>query len=192
MQTKKPILWMSAAVLAAAAFAATMWTGRSEDTTPEPPAEPDLFTFVKPLDEAYRSAATTREPAQERQHERPREAATANAPLTPAQLVATEQAVREMRAQGADEDAIYRLRATTLTAEAATQLARMEREEATWQARVDAYLSERDKLVTAGDGVADVDPSLALQQLRDAHFTAEEQQRLNAYEAAAMPRLTLQ
>lgn len=191
MQTKKPILWMTAAALAAALIAATMWTGGREDAVPAPPAEPDLFSFVKPMDSADRGAAPTPE-ADARQPAPPGETRAANPPLTPAQLVATEQAVREMRAQGADEDTIYRLRATALTAEAATQLARMEREEATWKARVDAYLGERDRLLAAGDGDADIDPFLAVQKLRDAHFTAEEQQRLNAYEPAAMPRLIQQ
>jgi len=91
----------------------------------------------------------------------------------PVQLLSLETAVAEARARGADDNAIYRLRAAALSPEAASRLAEVDREEGEWQRRIAAYRAERARL--------DGEPA-ALQRLRDERFTQQEQRRLAAYE----------
>jgi lipase chaperone LimK len=94
----------------------------------------------------------------------------------PLRIVRLEETVAKRRAEGADDNEIYRLRAATLDAGAAARLADLDREEAAWQRRMQAYLAERKALLArSGD-------AQALQALRDASFSPEEQRRLSAYE----------
>ncbi len=81
-----------------------------------------------------------------------------------------EESAAAMRAQGASEDEVYRMRAASLTPEAATRLADLDREEAAWKSRIASYQARRT-----------ADP-VALQKLRDELFTTDEQKRLGAYE----------
>jgi lipase chaperone LimK len=90
----------------------------------------------------------------------------------PSRVIDTEAAVQKLRAQGASDDDVYRLRAAAFSPEAANRLAELDREEAQWQARIAAYRAQR---ANAGD-------ETALQQLRDKYFSADEQRRLGAYE----------
>ena len=89
----------------------------------------------------------------------------------PTRVVRTEETVQKMRAAGASD---YRLRAAAFSPEGASRLAELDREEAAWKTRIATYLNERTA-IPAGQ-------QLALQQLRDKHFTADEQRRLGAYE----------
>lgn len=92
----------------------------------------------------------------------------------PMRVIRTEEAVQKLRAQGATDDDIYRLRAAAFSPEGASRLAQLDHEEAAWKKRIAAYLAQRAAL-PAGAGVQ-------LQQLRDQYFTPEEQRRLGAYE----------
>lgn len=94
----------------------------------------------------------------------------------PVRIVKLEATARELRERGASDDDIYRLRAAALSPEAANRLAQLDREEADWKRRIDAYLAQRRQLAAGGAG---------LQQLRDQLFTVEEQKRLGAYEQGA-------
>lgn len=92
----------------------------------------------------------------------------------PTRVLRTEQAVQEMRAQGATDDAVYRLRAAAFSTEGANRLAELDREEAAWQGRIKAYLAERGGIAPGNEA--------AMQQLRNKYFSIEEQRRLGAYE----------
>jgi lipase chaperone LimK len=137
--------------------------------------------------DAYDADALARlEVAQDRQlsaAQRQERLARLDAALTPEQraqreapvaIMKVESAVAQMRAQGAGDNEVYRARAAAFTPEAAARLAELDREQAQWQSRIAAYLRQRSQL-PPGD-------ALALQQLRDAGFTAQEQKRLAAYE----------
>ncbi|MEG0882036.1 MAG: lipase secretion chaperone, partial [Janthinobacterium sp.] len=94
----------------------------------------------------------------------------------PLQVVRLDESVKALRAQGGDENAVYRLRASTFTPAAAARLAELDREESQWQQRVIAYQAQKASLPGGAQDAA------AMQQLRDASFTPEEQRRLGAYE----------
>ncbi|MBG6222903.1 MULTISPECIES: lipase secretion chaperone [unclassified Janthinobacterium] len=106
----------------------------------------------------------------------PAQRAARDAPLQVAQLDA---AVKTLRAQGGGENEVYRLRASTFTPAAAARLAELDREQSQWQQRIIAYQTHKAQQATLPDGAQD---GAALQQLRDASFTPEEQRRLGAYE----------
>ncbi len=91
----------------------------------------------------------------------------------PLKLLKLEDSVRQLRERGGDDNAVYRLRAAALTPQAAARLAEVDSEEADWSRRIARYQAERRQL---GADAA------ALQRLRDAGFSAEEQRRLAAYE----------
>ena len=92
----------------------------------------------------------------------------------PTRVIRTEESVLKMRAQGATDDEVYRVRSAAFSTEGANRLADLDREEAAWQGRIKAYLAERSAVPTGSEA--------ALQQLRDKHFNAVEQRRLGAYE----------
>lgn len=195
METRKHVVWICAAALATAVIALALSTSR-DDAAPPKLAEPDLFPFIKPLDAtappvdgqtaaddaigagrlAEFDRGTTHKEAQEHGKE-----------PVPANIFATEQSVHAMRARGAGDDEVYRARAGAMSADAAAQLAQMEREESVWQARINAYVAERNALL--GHNANASDPQSTLQQLRNARFTPEEQTRLAAYEWNGMPQL---
>lgn len=90
----------------------------------------------------------------------------------PARIVNTEAKVADLRAQGATDDDIYKMRTAAFSPEAANRLADLDREEAQWKRRIGDYLAQRG---SARD-------EASLQQLRDKHFSTAEQLRLPAYE----------
>jgi lipase chaperone LimK len=94
----------------------------------------------------------------------------------PLRIVRLEEQVAQRRAQGADDNEIYRLRAAALDTGAAARLAELDREEAAWQRRIQSYLAERKQLLARGGDAG------AEQALRDMHFSPQEQRRLGAYE----------
>lgn len=100
----------------------------------------------------------------------------------PGKVMRTEESARAMRSQGAGDDAIYRMRATAISPDAARRLADLDHEEAAWQGRIDGYLQLRKQLLDGQPGQHDEARRQALQQLRQAHFTQDEQRRLGAYE----------
>lgn len=102
----------------------------------------------------------------------------------PARVLTMEQAVAQARAEGAGDNEVYRLRASAFSPAAAARLAELDREQASWQQRIASYLAQRQQLLQRlqhAEHGAD-QQQLALQQLRAAAFSAEEQLRLGAYE----------
>jgi len=94
----------------------------------------------------------------------------------PLRIVRLEEQVAQRRAEGFDDNDIYRLRAAALDTSAAARMAEVDRDEAAWRRRMQTYLAERKQLIAqAGDAQAE-------QRLRNAHFSADEQRRLGAYE----------
>lgn len=100
----------------------------------------------------------------------------------PQQIIRLEEAAQKMRAQGAGEDAVYRMRAAALSPEAAARLAEVDQEDALWKNRIANYLAERNTFVARNANLPDADRQTALQQLRDMRFNIDEQKRLSAYE----------
>jgi lipase chaperone LimK len=94
----------------------------------------------------------------------------------PSKVIALEERMQALRADGASEDDIYRARAAATTPEAAARLAEVDRDDAAWKTRIALYLARRGQLQSGG-----AQPQV-LQQLRDAGFTPEEQRRLPAFE----------
>lgn len=99
----------------------------------------------------------------------------------PYQVVRLEEYAKELRAHGASEDEVYRMRAAATTPEAAARLAELDREESQWKIRMTGYLNEKNQLNHLA-GTKEEDKLMALQQIRDQRFTKEEQKRLPAYE----------
>ena len=90
----------------------------------------------------------------------------------PLKIVRVQEEAERLRASGAGEDDVYRLRAEAFGADAAGRLADVDRAEAAWKRRIDTYLAERRGL--RGEA--------AVAALRDRMFSADEQRRLGAYE----------
>ncbi|WP_019140048.1 lipase secretion chaperone [Noviherbaspirillum massiliense] len=95
-----------------------------------------------------------------------------NAREAPLQIVRLQESADRMRAQGAGDDDVYRMRASALSPEAAARMAEVDREEAAWKSRIATYLAERSMLS---------DPA-AIEDLRNRMFDPNEQKRLPAYE----------
>jgi lipase chaperone LimK len=87
-----------------------------------------------------------------------------------------QEAVRQLRTLGANDEQIYQLRAEILSREAADRLAEADRAEAEFQRRLATYLDERRKMMATAASAE------AQQALRDAYFSPEEQKRLTGYE----------
>jgi len=96
----------------------------------------------------------------------------------PTRVLRLEESVQQARAGGADDNEVYRMRAAAFSPAAAARLADVDREEADWQRRIVAYQAQRKQLL----GAAAPPSEAALQQLRDAGFSPDEQKRLGAYE----------
>lgn len=162
----------------------------------------DYFAFVKPTAFAppaagtAAGAATTTTTAAATGGTETAVGGTAAAPaggapapgVMPARLAAIESAVQALRRQGADEQAVYRLRTTALPAATAAQLAEREQAETAWQRRVQTYRAERDRLAASGNAAADGDGG-ALAQLRAQRFAPDEQARLDASLPPSQPLL---
>ena len=100
----------------------------------------------------------------------------------PRQVIALEQAAQTLRANGASDDDIYRMRAKALDPQAATRLAEVDREEQVWKDRIAVYLSERGKVLKSQANAPELERQMAISQLQESRFTAEERRRLPAYE----------
>ncbi|UUZ57249.1 hypothetical protein LP419_21300 [Massilia sp. H-1] len=80
----------------------------------------------------------------------------------PTRVIRTEEAVQQLRAKGATDDEVYRLRAAAFSPEGARALAELDRDEAAWKQRIARYLAERSALAPGA--------AAAVQQLRDKYF----------------------
>ena len=98
----------------------------------------------------------------------------------PLRIVKAEETVQSMRAKGATEQDIYQYRAATFSPEAAARLAEVDKEQEQWNARIAGYQQERKTILANVQNESA--KQLALQQLRQNRFNAEEQNRLVAYE----------
>ena len=99
----------------------------------------------------------------------------------PLKVAKMEENALKMRADGASEDDIYRMRAKVFSPEAAASLADLDRQVSDWNKRIATYQADR-KSVLDNATLSDPDRQAAIQQLRDAHFSSDEQRRLAAYE----------
>lgn len=100
----------------------------------------------------------------------------------PRQVIILEQRAAELRAKGASEQDIFNMRAKELNPEAAARLAEVDREEAAWKARINAYLAERSKLLSQLADAPASERDAAIAKLQQSKFSAEEIPRLVAYE----------
>lgn len=91
----------------------------------------------------------------------------------PLKIVHVEEEAERLRASGAGDDDVFRLRVEAFGADAAQRLAAVDRDEAAWKRRIGAYLAQRR-------GVRD---EAALAALRNRMFSPNEQRRLAAYES---------
>ncbi len=87
-------------------------------------------------------------------------------------------ATEAMRAAGASDEAIYQLRASTLDPQAASALQQLDEQRRQWQARLQAYASERNNLRQSG--LSPADQQHAIEQLRAQHFDQNERLRVIA------------
>lgn len=92
----------------------------------------------------------------------------------PSRVIRVEESVQKMRAEGASDDDVYRVRAAAFSPEGASRLAQLDREEADWKQRMAAYQAARASLQPGAEALH--------QQLRSKYFSEEEQRRLGAYE----------
>lgn len=90
----------------------------------------------------------------------------------PLRVANVQQAADRLRAGGASDEEVFRLRAAAFDPAAAARLAALDQEEAQWRGRIAAYLNAR-RAVQDGP---------ALDALRNRLFSPEEQRRLPAYE----------
>lgn len=100
----------------------------------------------------------------------------------PRVVLKVEQMAQTLRAQGASEDDVYRMRAKALTPEAADRLAELDRDQVAWKQRIAAYLEARTKLLQAQSAGATEGREAALTQLQQSLFSPDERRRLAAYE----------
>lgn len=97
-------------------------------------------------------------------------------------VVRVEQQAQDLRAKGASEDDVYRMRAKEFDPQAAARLADVDREEAAWKARIARYQDERSKLLKAQANATESERQTVLAQLQQTYFTEAERPRLAAYE----------
>ena len=144
MEMKKTIAWVGAATLTISLFVFLM--GPREEAAPKVATEQNLFSFIKPMS----NDAQTSDSAQPVSASAQRIAPGANAaeqaisyaaeqpslrdvPDATMKVATVQEAAHRRRSQGASEDAVFRMRAAELSADAATHLAGMERDEAAWK-----------------------------------------------------------
>lgn len=177
------MIWTGAAALVMAILGAALSARRDAADVPKRIAEQDYFPFLKPMERIAPDSMRTSNDQQQ-----------APAPLatqpTPTDIANAQIAAQTMRAQGATEDDIKRMRAAALPAETTTRLTEIDKAETAWNARVGAYLGERGRLLDSAVSVSAQDQQQVLQRLRDARFTAQEQSALAAYESSGRPQLS--
>jgi lipase chaperone LimK len=95
----------------------------------------------------------------------------------PLKIVRVQEEAERLRAGGAGEEDVFRLRADAFGVDAAQRLAEVDREEAAWRRRIYAYLVQRLGL----------NDEAAVAALRNRMFSEDEQRRLGAYEGGPQP-----
>lgn len=97
-------------------------------------------------------------------------------------VVRIESQAQAMRASGANDDDIYRMRAKELDPQAASRLAEVDRDELAWKNRLAKYLNRRRELLATHADRPDAERLQALAELQESQFTPDERRRLAAYE----------
>jgi lipase chaperone LimK len=100
----------------------------------------------------------------------------------PRVVIKVEEMAKQMRANGASDDEVYRMRAKELDPGAASRLAEVDRDELAWKNRIAVYLSERSKVLKAQADAPESERQAALKQLQQSQFSDNERRRLPAYE----------
>lgn len=108
-------------------------------------------------------------------------AALREAREAPLKVIKMEAEAGKMRANGASDDDVYRMRAKVFSPEAASRLAELDQSNRDWKQRIENYRTQRNILI-GNTELSDADRASAVQQLRDGLFTSGEQLRLAAYE----------
>lgn len=90
-------------------------------------------------------------------------------------------ATEALRAAGASDEAIYQLRASTLDPQAASALQQLDEQRRQWQARLQAYATERNSLRQSG--LSPTDQQQAIEQLLAQRFDERERLRVMALDA---------
>ena len=91
----------------------------------------------------------------------------------PAEVAAV---VAQMRRDGVDEDEVFAYRADEFGPEAAERFARLDQEQAQWNARLDAYRTERDAILARN--LSESVRNQAIEALRAEHFSGTEVTRV--------------
>jgi lipase chaperone LimK len=97
-------------------------------------------------------------------------------------VLRVEQRATDMRAKGASDDEIYRMRAKEFDAGAASRLADLDREEAAWAQRIATYLEARSAVLKSQANATATERQQAIAQLQQSMFNEDERRRLAAYE----------
>jgi lipase chaperone LimK len=106
----------------------------------------------------------------------------------PLRIQTVEQQVALMRTAGATEQDVHHFRAVHFSADAASRLEQVDREQQFWVSRIQQYDSEARRLLRLPDGPLRIPASLppaqqvALDDLRARLFNPQERRRLAAYE----------
>ncbi|UJB30593.1 lipase secretion chaperone [Chromobacterium sp. Beijing] len=98
----------------------------------------------------------------------------------PVKHLALAEAEAALRKKGGGEQELYALRAGMVGQAAADRLSQLDREQAQWQARIDGYRREAQRL-RAVPGLDAAQRQQALTALRAQRFNAQEQLRLDAF-----------
>lgn len=94
------------------------------------------------------------------------------------------QKTTALKASGGDEGDIKALRTEMLGPEAAERFEVLDQERAQWQQRVNDYLEQRSRILSA-EGLSDQAKSQQINQLRQSRFDEREQIRVSVYEKRA-------
>ncbi len=97
-------------------------------------------------------------------------------------VVRVEQQAAAMRAKGASDDDIYRMRAKEFDPQAAARLADVDREETSWKSRIAQYQNERGRMMKNMANAPESERQTALSLLQQSLFIEAERPRLVAYE----------
>jgi len=97
-------------------------------------------------------------------------------------VIQVEQQAADMRANGASDDDVYRMRAKAFDPQAAARLAELDQDEAHWKRRIATYLQARTQLLASLTNASPSERELALAQLQQSQFSQDERRRLAAYE----------
>jgi lipase chaperone LimK len=89
-----------------------------------------------------------------------------------------------LRAAGADNEEIFRVREQRYGAEAAQRLAELDRVVEAWQSRIDTYSKQKERLIASASGAEQAELDAMIDRLRQDFFSDEEALRVKSLEGA--------